>query len=180
MKKVMNYILGSKKSFTIIEVLITIAISSVIIVSSMIIFFNVHFDNLNQRKFFVKYNEIDYVLSYMERDLSNAIDIEYDENNLKLVNYSYNDFSKNTKNQKIKNIKEITFSKNLVNGKVNIDRIAIDILNKNNDGKNRLISGVDDFKFNLVDNVINIEIKYGEKTYSRNIKLNNIERFKYE
>lgn len=180
MEKSMNCILKNKKSFTIIEVLITVAISSVIIVSSMMIFFNIHFDNLNQRKFSIKYNEIDYALSYMERDLSNAIDIGCEENSLKLVNYSYNDFSKNIKTQKIKNIKEITFLKNVVDGKVNIDRIAIDILNKNNSGKNRLISGIDDFKFNLYEDVINIEIKYGEKIYSKKIRLNNIERFEYE
>lgn len=175
----MKRILKSKSAFTLIEILLTISISSVIIVSSMIIFYNSSFDNLNQRKFFSKYNEIEYLFSYMESELENAIEVKDLEDGLFLVNYSYN-LTMDAKIQKIKNIKEISFLKKKENNKISIYRVALDYLNKNNDGKNKIISGIDEFETKTNGNMVNLKLKYLGNYYEKKIFLKNLKRFNYE
>lgn len=177
----MKYILKRKtRAFTLLEVLLSMVISSLIILSALNIFYNSYFDNLNQRKYFVKFNEIDYTLNYIERELLSAVEVSVVDGNLKIINYSYNDFSKDTQAQKIKNIKEVIFERKIVNKKISVDRIVWDMLNKNDEGKNLILSNVDSFDVVVDGDVVAIKISYKSKIFERIIKVDNLKRFEYE
>lgn len=177
----MKFILiNRKKAFTLLEILITIIISSVIVVSTLLIFFNVNFDNLNQRKYFTKVNEIEFSLNYIENELKSAIKVDIKDDSLIILNYSYNGFSGNVSTQKIKNVKKVVFKKILDKKKISVYRISQDLLNKLYDGKNKLISMVDDFNFVLDKNKLYIKISYKDRIFEKHIFLRNLKRFEYE
>ena len=70
----MKYIYQNKtKSFTLLELLITIAVSSIIILCCIYIFFGIYFANLNQRKNFSKLEQIHYSMEYMENEISDSV-----------------------------------------------------------------------------------------------------------
>lgn len=177
----MKYILKNRlKSFTLLEVLITLVISSIIIISTLLIFFNANFENLNQRKQFSKINEIYYSLDYIENELKNAVYVNVNDGNLHILNYTYNGFIDNVDSQKIKNIKQIDFVKEIEKDKVSVYRISLDILNKLDDGKNKLISNLDGFEIFFEGGKVLIKISYRDMTFEREIFLDNIKRFDYE
>ena len=71
----MNFMYPNKlKSFTLLELLITIAVSSVIIICCVHIFYGTCFVNLNQRKNYSKLEQINYAMSYMENEIADSVE----------------------------------------------------------------------------------------------------------
>ena len=77
------------KSFTMLELLITIVISSLVIIACFSVFQISYTNNLNMRKYYIKFQEIDYALNYMEREIKNAVFIDVKENNIHSVSYTH-------------------------------------------------------------------------------------------
>lgn len=169
------------KSFTMIELLITIVISSLVIIACFSVFQISYTNNLNMRKYYIKFQEIDYALNYMEREIKNAVFIDVKENNIHLKKYSYNDFLSNTNFQIISKFNDINFKKNGYNKKYDIDREAKDYLNSKSSesGKNKLIKDIDEVNFVKYNDKIVIKIYYSNKEFKKIINLDKINKFDY-
>ena len=158
------------KSFTMLELLITIVISSLVIIACFSVFQISYTNNLNMRKYYIKFQEIDYALNYMEREIKNAVFIDVKENNIHLKKYSYNDFLSNTNFQIISKFNDINFKKNGYNKKYDIDRES---------GKNKLIKDIDEVNFAKYNDKIVIKIYYSNKEFKKIINLDKINKFDY-
>ena len=176
----MNFIYLKKvKSFTLLELLITIVISSIIIVCCMQIFFGTYFINLNQRKNYSKLEQINYAMSYMENEISNSIDIKVSSDEIKIKKYSYNSFLSENPNHSISKVNEITYKKKKYKDKYSIDRISKDILNSIHSGSNKLIDDLDFFDVEFFNDCLILKMSFKKIEYVKYIFLKNLDKFDY-
>lgn len=166
------------KSFTLLELLITIIVSSLLVIACLSIFHTSYSINLNQRKQNTKFQEIDYVMNYIEQELKDAIFLEYNEKNISFKKLTYNGYIEKGV-QKIAKINEITFKITDYNGKYDIDRISKDTLDSNDSGVNKLIKGLDNVGLKYFQNKIIISIESFGKSFEKIIHLEINDRFNY-
>lgn len=168
------------KSFTILEILITILISSLIIVASLSVFQISYITNLNTRKYHTKFQQIDYTLNYIERELKDSVFVEVTNNKIILKKIFYNDFLKNTDFQKVSKINKIIYEKHITSkNKFEINRISNDFLNSKDEGKNKLIKDIDDLKFIKEKNNVVIIVSCFNKEFKKVVFLDRVNKFKY-
>lgn len=175
----MNFIFQKKvKSFTLLELLLVIVISSLIIICCINIFYSSYFVNLNQRKNYSKFQQINYVMNYIENEITNAVDINVNDSEIIIKKYTYNSFISENKFN-ISKINEIRYKINKYKEKYEIDRISKDILNSTNYGTNKLIKDLDFFDIKKFDNYLILDMGFNNKHYYKYIFFKNLERFKY-
>lgn len=168
------------KSFTIIEILITIVISSLIIVASLSVFKSFYITNFNTRKYHTKFQQIDYALNYIERELKDAIFVEVTDNKIILKKIFYNDYLTNNDFQKVTKINKIIYKKSVdYRKKCEIIRFSKDYLNSKDIGENKLIKDIDDLKFIKDDKKVIITVSCFDKEFKKVVFLDKVDKFKY-
>ena len=108
----MKYIYQNKtKSFTLLELLITIAVSSIIILCCIYIFFGIYFANLNQRKNFSKLEQIHYSMEYMENEISDSVLTKISSDGIKIKKYRYSSYLSEKSSNTITKVNDIEYKK---------------------------------------------------------------------
>ena len=162
----MKYIYQNKtKSFTLLELLITIAVSSIIILCCIYIFFA----NLNQRKNFSKLEQIHYSMEYMENEITDSVLTKISSDGIKIKKYRYSSYLSEKSSNTITKVNDIEYKKIKVGNKYEIRRISKDTLNSTNYGNNLLINDLDFFEDYLV-----LRYSFNNKEYFKYILLKNI------
>ena len=175
----MNFMYPNKsKSFTLLELLITIAVSSVIIICCVHIFYGTYFVNLNQRKDYSKLEQINYAMDYIENEISDSADTRVNSDGIEIKRYRYNSFLSEKSNHTISKINEIIYKKVKYGDKYEIRRISKDILNSTYYGNNLLIKDLDSFEVESFDNYLVLRFSFNGKEYSKYIFFKN-KKFKY-
>ena len=153
----MNFMYPNKlKSFTLLELLITIAVSSVIIICCVHIFYGTYFVNLNQRKNYSKLEQINYVMSYMENEITDSVETKVNADGIEIKTY-----------------KKVKYG-----DKYEIRRISKDILNSTYYGNNLLIKDIDYFYVENIEDYLVLKISFNGREYSKYIFLKN-KKFEY-
>ena len=83
---------NNRRSFTLLELLITIVVSSIIIICCIHIFYGTYFLNLNQRKNYSKLEQINYAMNYIEKEISDSLETKVTSDEIELKRYRYNSF----------------------------------------------------------------------------------------
>lgn len=170
----MNFLYQNKfKSFTLLELIITIVVSSIIVVCCVYIFYGTYFLNLNQRKNYSKFEQINYAMEYMENEISDSIETKVYTDVIKIKRYRYNSFISENSNHTISKVNEISYKKKKKNNKYEIHRISEDILNSTYYGSNLLIKDLDFFEVEKLDDYLILKFSFNNKEYTKYIYLNN-------
>lgn len=168
----MNFIYPNKlKSFTLLELLITIVVSSIIVICCVYIFYGTYFANLNQRKNYSKLEQINYAMEYMENEISNSVETKVDSDGIKIKRYRYNSFISENSNHTISKVNEIAYKKVKYGNKYEIRRISKDILNSTYYGSNLLIKDLDFFNVEKSDDYLILRFSFNSKEYTKYIFL---------
>lgn len=175
----MNFMYPNKlKSFTLLELLLTIVVSSIIVICCVYIFYGTYFANLNQRKNYSKFEQINYAIEYMENEISDSIETKVYSDGIEIKRYRYNSFISENSNHTISKVNEILYKKKKKNNKYEIQRISKDILNSTYYGNNLLIKDLDFFDVKKIDNYIILTFTFNNKEYTKYIFLKN-KKFDY-
>lgn len=170
----MKYIYQNKtKSFTLLELLITIAVSSIIILCCIYIFFGIYFTNLNQRKNFSKLEQIHYSMEYMENEISDSVLTKISSDGIKIKKYRYSSYLSEKSSNTITKVNDIEYKKIKVGNKYEIRRISKDTLNSTNYGNNLLINDLDFFDVEYFENYLVLRYSFNNKEYFKYILLKN-------
>ena len=175
----MNFMYPNKsKSFTLLELLITIAVSSVIIICCVHIFYGTYFVNLNQRKNYSKLEQINYAMSYMENEITDSVETKVNADGIEIKRYRYNSFLSESSNHTISKVNEIAYKKVKYGDKYEIRRISKDILNSTYYGNNLLIKDIDYFYVENIEDYLVLKISFNGREYSKYVFLKN-KKFEY-
>lgn len=169
---------NNRRSFTLLELLITIVVSSIIIICCIHIFYGTYFLNLNQRKNYSKLEQINYAMNYIEKEISDSLEIKVNSDEIELKRYRYNSFLSENNRHTVSKINKITYKIIKYGSKYEIRRISKNILNSTYYGSNLLINDLDFFLVERIDNYLVIKVSFNGKEYSKYIFLKN-SKFNY-
>ena len=149
----MKYIYQNKtKSFTLLELLITIAVSSIIILCCIYIFFGIYFEN----------------------EITDSVLTKISSDGIKIKKYRYSSYLSEKSSNTITKVNDIEYKKIKVGNKYEIRRISKDTLNSTNYGNNLLINDLDFFDVEYFEDYLVLRYSFNNKEYFKYILLKNI------
>lgn len=167
------------RSFTLIELLITITLSSLIILSCLSVFYTAYFTNINQRKNYGNLLDINYAINYMENEISNAVKIKINSNGIILWKYTYNSYLFEKRDNYVSEFNKIEYKIKKNKEGYDIDRISKDILNKTDYGVNKIIKNVESVDFEFSGNCLNLKFSTKGKVIEKCIYMDKLDKFNY-